>query len=522
MRSQVQRMQRLVLRVGRRVDNLLNPIMAKEIYQSVHNRAFMVSFWLLSGIALLIYLSAWNSQGDNLGAGMYAAFFMLLSFVGLLLLPLGAFFGLRGEITTRTLELVQITGIAARRLARGRMLAVAARLVLLCSMLAPFAMLSYLFGGIDVLAIATSTYMLILGSLLTCAVGVWCASLAVYPHLRRFSRFAFPLMLFLGPFLIMPAFQEVFRYVNFDNIFNISGDWEDLLLPLGMMTMLCILLVMFLLAAASNALTFPQNRSSARPKLLALLIATGPMLVLAVWALLFDAGGTLDDEIPPLICTFGCILIFVSSLVWITADPPARQKRSSRNALTRLFRDGPGATVMYLFLSMGVLFLGSMALFLIGIDNFDRELTEVFAILTLTLSYVLYPTALARLITSQLPARFHTPHARRAVLLILLIINVALILVIFIGTRADWEPRYVPGGLAAFAPVLYFAHAVDRSSLNAEEIILHMLAPGLLGLAYYAELAMRSARHRVDFMGHRPRDQFTQRQQDDDLMSMTP
>jgi len=495
MTSRMQRAQKLLVRVGRRMDNLLNPIMAKEMYQSVHSRAFMISFWLLSGIALLIYLSAWNSRGNDIGAGMFAGFSVLMAFMGMILLPLGAFFGLRKEITTRTLELVQITGINARRLARGRMLAVSARLVLLCSMLAPFAALSYLFGGIDVLEIAAITYTLMLGSLLMCALGVWCASLSVYPRLRHFSRFAFPFLMLSSP-IFLPVFgSSVFFFSEFADLFDMGGHWTEMLMALGLMTTLCALLIMFLLAGAANALTFPQNRSSARAKFLALLIVLTP-LVFLILKQMVSGGGHFDEEICFTICLCNCIFLFPCALVWITAAPQARRKRGTRGLVARLLPDGPTATIGYLLLTVAALFALCAALLTVGGSASENDFIIVICILAITLTYIIYPTAVAWIVTQWLPARLRTPTTRRGVLLLFIIANLLLFAVLFAASQGDWDPPESLASLTVFFPVLYGFHIAGRYGFEIEEVIVHMGGPCLLGLVYYTGRALRALNRR--------------------------
>jgi len=261
MMPKMQRTRERLARLAGRIDNRLNPIMAKEMYQSVNSRAFLVSFWALLAVALVIYTSAWASQEKDMGAAMFAGFYVLMGVMGLFVLPLWAFFNLRREIVTRTIELVHVTGIGAERLARGHLLAVAARLVLLCSMLAPFTVLSYLFGGIDVLALASYLYLFLLCSLAICAMALWCAAMTTGQGMRYFPSVFFVGLLGLTFFILLPSMFTMVGLLS-GWTFGIDSSWGTLL---GGMTFATFLIVVFILAmhaAAAHMLKIPRAHPS--------------------------------------------------------------------------------------------------------------------------------------------------------------------------------------------------------------------------------------------------------------------
>jgi len=526
------RTHKLLARLAGGVDNRLNPIMAKEMYQSVHSRAFMVSFWLLTGVALAIYARAWVAQRDEIGSSMFIGFYYLMQLVGSLLLPLEVFFGLLREIATRTLELVQITNIGARRLVRGRLLAVAARLMLLCSMLAPFAILSYRFGGIGVGQIAAAVYSVILSSLLMCALGVWFGSLAVYPRLGQISRFAFPLLLIArlgvesGGMRFLhgsgPGYGLIYLYyfLSPNMPFGSGGKAYAMVFYLIQSTTRSTLLIMLLLAAAANALTFVQNRSSARTKSLMLLLILTPVLFHILNTLLPGRSG-FSGELCVITCLRACVILIPCVLVWMTADPSSQRGQPGSKPVTRrarfrrMFRDGPTPTIGYLALAMlpllvlAVLSLGHpgsapgggiftvMAMYRGGSTS-PTSSTSGFAtmlgIIAVTITYALYLTAIARIITQRLPLKRRTPGMRRVVLLMFLLLNALLMLPFLMATSGSvYSVASIPGAVAALFPLIYAARVGTHYGSNFNGILLHMALPALFGVVYYIRLAKRTA-----------------------------
>ena len=202
------RAQKRLARFVYHVDNRLNPIMAKEMYQSVHSKAFISMFWILAGGPLLVYVLAWASASQSMGRDMFTALFILTGLVGMVLLPFSTFFSLRGQIQSHTIELVHVTGLGSGRLVWGYMLATSMRLLLGCSVLAPFITLCYMFGGIDVAAIISYTYLLLLFSLAMCALAVSCAAMTCDPNLRLICPVIFIVLLGTTIFWGLPVLLQ--------------------------------------------------------------------------------------------------------------------------------------------------------------------------------------------------------------------------------------------------------------------------------------------------------------------------
>ncbi len=490
------------LRLGNRLGDLANPIMVKEMYQSVHSRMFMAAFWLLTLVSLFTYYAAaahMDSTGSaDIGGEMFAVFAALMALMALVLIPCTAFVGLHREVASGTLELVQITGLGAHRLVRGRLLAAVARTVLLYAVIAPFAVTSFLFGGVDPLWILMVVFGMLLGSLAVCAVAVFMASLTAYRSMRQFAKWLFGILMLAGIVLGIPTLGLM--YEELDSI----SDPGLTALNLAWATVMTALGVMFLNAAAANALSPPAARSSARGKVIAvLMIAT-----LFAWAftVVMVTAGTDWEEALAVFVIFACPFLAACCLVWLAADragrpdaAPGRRPIFVLSTMKRragwLLRDGPGTTTVYMLMVLGLIVIGSMVLIMLHLATGSRYTEDLIRIVTyflvLTPVYTLYISALAGAMAAVLPRRFRKPSARRIAVVIVAAVNVVVLIGVLI-TLDRYDMEGLNNAACALVPLLYMV------SLGAEEpdtavVIAHMLLPLSLGMAYHI---VREARER--------------------------
>ncbi|MCK4374217.1 MAG: hypothetical protein KAX19_02775, partial [Candidatus Brocadiae bacterium] len=350
----------MLKRIRQKLDGAANPIMLKEMWQSVHSKVFMAFFWLLLAIALLIYYISVGGERETSGQGMFMAFAFLMGLMMMFMIPTAAFVSLYREIRTQTIELVQITAMQGRQLVRGRLMASGMRILLLCSLVAPFAVTSFLFGGIDLVSILVSVYGLLLLSFCACAVAVFFGALTAYRRLRLLAVLGFGGLMLVGVLIPLGMAPLMVAMVTFGAPFwgpfgAVRGGIAtgSLLASLGWSTVLAVLLVMLLTASAANSLTFPQNRSSARTKFVALLIVAA--LFGSSWTMVAMVGTPLPGAFAPFQLN-ACLLVGVCSLFWLTGDPHIphrhRVKLARRGRLVRLlyapFRDGASSGAAYL------------------------------------------------------------------------------------------------------------------------------------------------------------------------------
>jgi hypothetical protein len=486
----------MLSRIKDRLDGAANPIMVKEMYQSLHSKFFMAFFWLLLVLALFIYYVGGGSENEAAGDTMFSGFMVIMGLVMLLVIPIGAFYALYRDVTSRTIELVQITAMNARQLVRGRLMAAGMRIVLLLSLVAPFAVTSYLFGGLDLTSVLMVVYNLLLVSLGAVAVALFLSSLAVYRHLRMLAVLAFGAIILLGLLSGLGAIPGLFMF-GAAGFFGSGPGWADVLTLLAGGTVMTALGIMLLSSATANSLTFPGNRSSARTKLIALFIVVAQFGSLLMMHAVTGSGFPAD---PMMFAMMACPFLGVCCLFWLTGDTrvPYRHQvwMERRGRLGRLaylpFRDGAFSTAVYVVLAMAL--VGAGALVLIGVDRWPpvRSHVPIVYPIVLTLTYALYLSALAWGAVSLLPARLRTSLRRRAALLLLLILSAGVMLASMAG---HWElRREMPAAATAFVPVLYIVSLYRLPSLTA--FLLHMAGPLAVGLAGHAVIGIAERRRK--------------------------
>lgn len=483
----------MLARIRDRLDDAANPIMVKEVYQSLHSRAGMTLFWMLLVAALLVYFVAGASGAETLGGPMFYGLTVVLAVMTLFIIPGACGEALHRDVIKNTLELEQITGIGARRMVRGRLMAAAARSVLTVSVLAPFVVASFLFGGIELVWVLVCVYVLLVGSVAACALCVLLGALSV--HQKKPGRFsgAVGLLLIVPLILLMEGGWE-----PLSRLLRTSSPAATLALCLIGGSVLAALAIMFFNAASTNCLTFKQDRSSARTKLLALLMA------LALFALLLGLGGLAGGGSDSALMTFevfSCLLIGGCCFGWIIADThvPVRHRArlETRGPPARLLylplRNGASSTAVYLLLSMGMVGVCAVLLHVsrpgATTPFVGRPEPYAFYPVPLTVTYVLYFSALTHCITRLLPRKFRTSAARTRVMALLLVFNLVLIAVV-IGALG-WQLEELTCGALAFLPALYVVSL--QEPVPAAVFLSHMVGPFLLGFTYHLVLLLREA-----------------------------
>lgn len=154
----------------------LSPMLVKELRQGIRSKAFMAVFFftqLLMILSVVMNLVATSTSGSSeMPVFLNGLFWLLISVPVLLIMPIRGFSTLHSEMKTRTLELVFLTRLSARRIAFGKWLALMAQMVLLLCAVLPYVMLRYFLGGIDLLEDIQATFFLLVGGSVLTALTV--------------------------------------------------------------------------------------------------------------------------------------------------------------------------------------------------------------------------------------------------------------------------------------------------------------------------------------------------------------
>ena len=140
------------------VTERINPIVVKEVRQSLKSKQFSISFgltliaavsWTLIAVSLMIPRIYFVPAGVQLLTG----FFCILQFPLMIIIPFSAFRSLSTETEDSTFELLSISALSAWQIVLGKMTSALLQIMLYLSALAPCIVLTYLLRGLSLFAI---------------------------------------------------------------------------------------------------------------------------------------------------------------------------------------------------------------------------------------------------------------------------------------------------------------------------------------------------------------------------------
>ncbi|MBX5480796.1 MAG: hypothetical protein IRZ16_02940 [Myxococcaceae bacterium] len=145
--------------------DLVNPAVVKDIRQGLRTRSFWASFALTLLASLAISVGVWLEIRDENarmnGGQAIVAYLLCVSAVQFLIVPFTGYLSLLRERNDAGWELLTLTGLGARRLLHGKLLAYCLQSALYASAAVPFLLFCYYLNGVDVLQIAAA---IVLGS----------------------------------------------------------------------------------------------------------------------------------------------------------------------------------------------------------------------------------------------------------------------------------------------------------------------------------------------------------------------
>lgn len=138
-----------------RVGDRLNAILIKEVRQAFKSRQFITMFmllltisWLVSAFGLLNSLNAVGHQ--SMGRDFFYAFYVVLAFAAIIVIPFGVFRSLQSERDLNTYELLSITTLSPRQIVWGKLLSSQVQLFVFYSAITPFIAFSSLLEGFSI------------------------------------------------------------------------------------------------------------------------------------------------------------------------------------------------------------------------------------------------------------------------------------------------------------------------------------------------------------------------------------
>jgi hypothetical protein len=414
-----------------KLSDWFSPIVIKEVRQMVRGREFNYSFALSLFVGLIvafvttIYYS--SARGDS-GIGIFIWLMVCLTLIGIVVSPLGAFNALRNERMERTLDLVTITTMSARRIVIGKLAAQAVKLTVLFAALAPFVAMSFLLGGIDFVTIAVALTSLFMWSLWACAAALFLSCLS---KSRALSSIIFGGMILFFLFILttggsgflMMLFRPSMRGMYFSSMGFLGGGsiggGSDLWWVLIAAASFCVISGMNFMLLAENRLLLPtEDRSTALR--VGFLIQFLFVLGLCIY-LFFSMPGSSPSDRAQVLTVFGGLHLAAIALFSVTEELDLSRRVMCQIRTASLWRrlwifcpGGSGGAVYVL--ALAILLLAAGAVSTTGKD---------FSLLIAICGYVCFFTGVPTVIVRRWPSRrIKTVHLRIGITLFLLIASI--------------------------------------------------------------------------------------------------
>ena len=472
---------------------LANPILLKEMYQSLHSKKFLAALWLLLLASLFTYAVIYlGSTGRGCGDDMFTVFSIFTYLMGVCVLPYLAFSTLSQEVEGGTIELVNITTLNSTQHVRGRMMASLAKLGLLYAVLGPFAVTAFVFRGIGVQSILIVLFSIFVMSVAACALAVFFGALTSIEKVRTFAKWSYLAVLGFAVLGVLTMLGQVFFGLG-----DISVSFEALV-GIGIYAVIAWLAAWLCLAAAANILTFKADRCWCKTKIIALVMALAfcgwPWVLIAAGKMSLSPSNLYPTQIP------AALVVGVVGLVWITEEHRVSRRWEKRleehgmfyRLLTYPLQDGRGPTAAFLLftaLVMGGVYVSALSLPLSWLGLVAPAML---------LSYVLFFSTLSWGGTRLLPQKYRNAWGRRVILLALVVVNImASVLLLSSGYEGGGSGvlGFVTNGLL---PLHYVSWLDDLSILVVVRVLAPLALPAFVGVTYHLIVGGRHLRRHLN------------------------
>lgn len=400
----------------------INPIVVKEVRQSLKSKEFTISFgltliaavgWTIIAISMMVPRIYFTPGGVPLLAG----FFCILTLPLMVIIPFSAFRSLTSETEDSTFELLSISALSAQQIVHGKMASACVQIVLYLSALAPCIVLTYLLRGVSLFTILFLLGLTVAFSICETAVALMLASIAR----QRIVQTGISVLALAGLILALFGWLTLLIGEGFDQFVNPP---TEIFLVLFAMATVVALAISLVLRAAAAAIDFPSENHSTplRQRILGLITLSLFWIVVAIVA-------SNEAEIA-LAFQSGVFIVLMAIGGLITGErgviSPRAQRTLPKTFIGRCFLTWlyPGAGLGYVFLVC--LFFSVVAtlgaLEVVYQASFRRTSTGIFILGYLLLCYLAIYLGVTRLImmavSRGIPGRMIGSVALLAVLMI--------------------------------------------------------------------------------------------------------
>jgi hypothetical protein len=425
----------------------LNPILVREVQQSLRGRMFVVSVLLalLLSIVIAIEVAGSHDRGPNrAGRAAFQAGLATLAPLVLFVVPMQAFGSMRLELRSGIVEQLLLSELRPWRILAGKLQAAMVQFTLFLAVLSPLLATSYLLRGVDLPTIVVSLLL----ALLCCAVAtmfaVSSATQARIPALQTMANlgtaFGLGITAFAGVGLCMSGelSQGIGELLRSGVILETGA---------ALVLLAAVASVLMALVAQSSLLHAFENKSTG----FRVMLFVVPAITLAWLWLCFS--GRARSEGFAVVCFLALLYGIVVGVFMVTEQrelSPRVRAHVPRSPLLALlaapFLPGRDRGLLCFLLFVGVL-AGTVALAWPAPTGtmFDVA-ASLWRLGALTIAYGVVYLWLGHALRGRLPATVQASQAARVMLPLMLLLFVVLpilIDVLLLGGVRGWHPLHV-------------------------------------------------------------------------------
>lgn len=320
-----------------RASDLFNPILVKEVRQSLKSRQFIITFLLLLTSAWVVTVGglAWAGplvEYTPAGHRFFMGYYFVLCVAAHVLVPISAYRSLLAERDFNTYDLLSITLLRPRQIVWGKLLGALLQVLMFFSAVAPFIAFTSLMDGFDLpraLLLMSLTLCISLG---TSMLGLMLATVSRQRHLQGVIS-----MFFIGG-LVSTFFSYQAAVVGENVVAQVefNGDFWRVL---GTLLLVGVSYVILFQEVAVSQLTFESDNRSTGIRVIAALQYLFWLIAIPIAARHFSRSMHLTGEVLTIYCVAAALHWTALGMFFcVEPDELSRRlkRRLPRNTLLRL------------------------------------------------------------------------------------------------------------------------------------------------------------------------------------------
>lgn len=286
----------------------ISPMLVKELRQGLRAKTFVIVFLALQALLAVVLLSAIGaSSAESSGQRVSSIIFFFFSLAVLIVQPLRGIGALHNEIKGNTIDLMVLTRLGAWRIVLGKWVSIVSQSALLLTAIAPYLILRYFFGRMNLFAELNLLILIFIGSALFTAVTVGLSAIN-----SILIRGLLPLIfaIYLGGGIIAVVDSEFDDLIDFCSLQENGTGWALLggLVAAGYFGWSALAL------GASMIAPMAENHSSIRRLI--------TLIVVGLFALIASAGNFPREALGPILLMFCAPAIAISLTEPLQLLPP--------------------------------------------------------------------------------------------------------------------------------------------------------------------------------------------------------